>query len=108
MSLHLRSATTSNVGLVRKNNEDSAFAGRRLIVIADGIGGRPAGELASDVVVKALAPLEKASVAGDAASMGESALAALRDAVDSANARIRDLSAADTAHDGMGTTVTAM
>ena len=49
MSLALHAAAVTDIGLVRTNNEDSVHAGRRLIAVADGIGGMPAGELASVV-----------------------------------------------------------
>jgi PPM family protein phosphatase len=96
MTLLLRAAVLSDVGLVRTNNEDSVYAGRRLLAIADGIGGQPSGELASDLVVTALKELDE----GGGSDM--------RRAITSANQRIRDAAEADPGHDGMGTTVTAM
>ena len=47
MALALRSAARSDVGLVRAGNEDSGYAGDQLLVVADGMGGHAAGELAS-------------------------------------------------------------
>jgi PPM family protein phosphatase len=102
MSLTLRTATASDPGLVRTNNEDSAHAGGRLLAVADGVGGMPAGELASDIVIRALAPLAESQASGD------DLLRALRAAVDDANRQIREASEADPATDGMGTTVTAL
>jgi len=93
MRLTLRSVTATDVGPARPNNEDAAFAGRRLVVIADGVGGLPAGEMASETVIETLAPLEEQETPDPAA--------ALEEAVARANARI----AAD-GH-GAGTTVTA-
>ena len=52
MSLRLHATTVTDVGLVRSNNEDAAHAGTNLVALADGIGGMPAGELASSVVVR--------------------------------------------------------
>ncbi|MEJ3742974.1 PP2C family serine/threonine-protein phosphatase [Actinomycetes bacterium KLBMP 9797] len=101
MSLILRAAMLSDVGLVRSNNEDSAFAGRRLLVIADGIGGLPAGELASDLIVKVLAPL-------DEQPEPDHPLATLREAVEAANQQIRAAADEDPGREGMGTTVTAL
>ena len=48
MTLSLRAAVATDLGLVRDNNEDAAFAGRCLVAVADGIGGAPGGELASE------------------------------------------------------------
>jgi PPM family protein phosphatase len=101
MSLILRSLTVSDPGLVRPNNEDVAFAGARLIAVADGMGGAPAGEVASEIVISTLAPVER-STAGPEPS------AALRDAIGTANSRIREVAEADPANEGMGTTVTAV
>jgi serine/threonine protein phosphatase PrpC len=58
MSYLLRSAAFTDIGLGRSNNEDSACAGPRLAVVADGIGGMPMGEQASAVVVRQLAVLD--------------------------------------------------
>jgi protein phosphatase len=58
MSLMLRTAAYTDIGLGRPNNEDSAIAGPRLAAVADGIGGMPAGEQASAVVVRQLARLD--------------------------------------------------
>ena len=84
MDLILSAAVATDVGLLRTNNEDSAFAGRRLVAVADGIGGLPAGELASRIAIDALAPLEKAVEAGDPRPP-------LRTAVHAANGRILEL-----------------
>ena len=56
--LVLRAAAVTDIGLSRANNEDSAYVGRRLVVVADGIGGMPAGEQASAIVVRELAALD--------------------------------------------------
>lgn len=101
MSLTLRTAAASDPGLVRPNNEDCAHAGERLVVVADGVGGMPAGELASDIVVRMLVGLDRPGELGEP-------LRALRDAVDEANRLIREAGEADPANDGMGTTVTAL
>jgi protein phosphatase len=101
MNLILTAATVTDVGLVRTNNEDCAHAGQRVFAVADGVGGMPAGELASAIVIRALADLDAEPDEADP-------LARLRDAVESANRQIRDAAAANPAHEGMGTTVTAL
>lgn len=101
MSLVLHSAAVTDIGLGRANNEDSVHSGVRLIAVADGIGGMPAGELASAIVIRELAPLDETEPPGDA-------LMLLRETIAAANTKIREASDADQASDGMGTTVTAI
>ena len=60
MTLILRSAILNDIGLVRTNNEDSALAGDRLVAVADGMGGLPAGEVASEIVIRILDELTPA------------------------------------------------
>lgn len=100
MSLILRSAAVSDLGMARENNEDAAYAGTRLVAVADGIGGLPGGEVASDIVIRALTDLDRES--------GGSALDGLYKSIDAANRAIR--AAVDSAPDlsGMGTTLTAI
>ncbi|HEY1841054.1 MAG TPA: serine/threonine protein phosphatase, partial [Mycobacterium sp.] len=65
MTLVLRYAARSDVGLVRSNNEDSVYAGARLLALADGMGGHAAGEVASQLVIAALAHLDDDEPGGD-------------------------------------------
>ena len=53
--ISFRHAAFSHVGLVRSGNEDSGYADAHLLVVADGMGGHAAGELASAAVVDAMA-----------------------------------------------------
>jgi serine/threonine protein phosphatase PrpC len=100
MTLALRYALRSDVGLLREGNEDSAYAGPHLLAIADGMGGHAAGEVASAVAIAALAPLDQ--------ELPADMLAALAAAVSSASGTLHQMSVADPSVEGMGTTVTAM
>ena len=104
MPLAIRGVAQSHVGLVRQGNEDSGYAGPRLLVVADGMGGHAAGEVASAVAVEALAVLDGPGPAPDDMDAGE----ALTHAIGRANDRIRGLVEADPRRSGMGTTVTAL
>jgi protein phosphatase len=99
--LILRYAVRSDLGLVRGNNEDSVYAGPRLLAIADGMGGHAAGEVASKIVIATLEPLDDDRPPGDL-------IAAMREAVIEANHRIADAVEEDKNLDGMGTTLTAL
>ena len=101
MMFAVRAVAATDQGLVRSNNEDALFVGTRLFVVADGMGGLPAGELASDILVQAL------SVVDDMPDTGEP-LQDLLTALQQANERIEAAVADDDARDGMGTTVTAL
>jgi PPM family protein phosphatase len=101
MTLVLRYAARSDRGLVRSNNQDSVYAGPRLLSLADGMGGHAAGEVASKVVIAALAPL-------DDDEPGEDLLGQLREATAAGNGAIAELVAGDPELDGMGTTLTAI
>jgi protein phosphatase len=101
MSFALTSALVSDPGLIRANNEDSAFAGARLIVVADGIGGLPAGELASEIVVRQLRGLDGHLPSGDPERV-------LRKEIAAANDQIQSVADEDPDRYGMGTTCTAM
>jgi len=101
MTLALRFAARSHTGLLRDGNEDSVYAGPRLLAVADGMGGHAAGEVASAVAIAALAPLDEDAPGADL-------LDALRTAASSANNHLRDMVEGDPALDGMGTTLTAV
>ncbi|HEX6520987.1 MAG TPA: PP2C family serine/threonine-protein phosphatase [Streptosporangiaceae bacterium] len=101
MTLALRYAVRSDVGLLREGNEDSAYAGPRLLAVADGMGGHAAGEVASAVTIGALAEL-------DTDRPGQDMMADLSNAVASANMRLQQMIMANPAVEGMGTTLTAV
>ena len=101
MTLRLRYAVRSHVGHVRDGNEDSAYAGSRLAVVADGMGGHAAGEVASSAVVAVLAHL-------DDDEAGTDLLGELSAAIEEANTTLREMVESNSALVGMGTTVTAL
>src|ERR1700750_2695716 len=98
MTLTLRYAAQSDRGLIRDGNQDSVYAGPRLLAVAGGMGGMPAGDVASNIVIAAMAPLDE-DVPGDAL------VDALRHAVGAANQRLRDPGDADRARAGTRTAV---
>ena len=101
MTLVLRYAARSDRGLVRANNEDSVYAGARLLALADGMGGHAAGEVASQLVIAALAHLDDDEPGGDL-------LSALNVAVHDGNSAIAAHVEEDPELEGMGTTLTAI
>ncbi|MGV8871580.1 MAG: PP2C family protein-serine/threonine phosphatase [Rhodococcus sp. (in: high G+C Gram-positive bacteria)] len=101
MTLVLRYAARSDRGLVRSNNEDSVYAGARLLALADGMGGHAAGEVASQLMIAALAHL-------DDDEPGEDLLGKLEAATREGNASIADQVEDEPELDGMGTTLTAI
>lgn len=102
VSLALRYAARSDVGVVRQGNEDSGYAAARLLIVADGMGGHAGGELASATAVATLA-----DIADEDLGQGE-ALTRLAEAVDSAGSTIGLVVADSPDLAGMGTTVTAL
>jgi protein phosphatase len=98
----LRYAARSDVGLVRSNNQDSAYAGPRLLVVADGMGGHAGGDVASSVAVAHLAPLD------DEAHGPDDALAELRRALHEAHDDLLARAEENPELSGLGTTVTAL
>ena len=101
MPLIVRYAVRSDLGLVRTNNEDSVYAGPRLLAIADGMGGHAAGEVASKIVIGTLEPLDEDRSVGDL-------IGTLREAVTDANRRIAEAVEKQSDLEGMGTTLTAL
>lgn len=101
-ALTLRYAAKSDVGLVRKGNEDSGYAGPRLLMVADGMGGHAAGELASAVAIATVAdldvnPMESSEI-----------LTALAGSIDSVGEQINTIITDQPSLTGMGTTITGM
>ena len=100
MALELSFAARSDVGRVRSKNDDSAYVGRYLAVVADGMGGHVGGDVASASVVLDLAPLDRNNHP-DPATI-------LPDEIQSANLILNDLVHDNPKLAGMGTTCTAV
>ncbi|MGI8910638.1 MAG: Stp1/IreP family PP2C-type Ser/Thr phosphatase [Rubrobacteraceae bacterium] len=96
--LYLDHFGLTDAGKVRRNNEDSLLLGdgadETLFVVADGIGGFEAGEVASSMTVEVLRTLEPGEPFGDA--------------IREANRRILAAARDDDKLSGMGTTVVAL
>ncbi len=102
MALALRYAARSDVGLVRQGNEDSGYAGPALLLVADGMGGHAAGELASAIAVATVADLDV-----HPPEPGE-VMSALADSVSDVGDGIAEVISEDEDLTGMGTTVTGL
>ncbi|MFI6452860.1 PP2C family protein-serine/threonine phosphatase [Streptosporangium amethystogenes] len=96
----LRYTAGSDVGRIRQGNEDAAYAGARLLAVADGMGGHVGGEVASSAAIATVASLDQ-ECPGDLAAAAEAG-------VRKANQRLRELVAEDPSLTGMGTTLTLM
>ncbi|WP_196489406.1 PP2C family protein-serine/threonine phosphatase, partial [Micrococcus luteus] len=99
MTLVLRYAARSDVGRVRAKNDDSAYVGRHLAVLADGMGGHVGGDVASASTVLDLAPLDAVGY--------EDPATVLPDEIQNANLILNELVHANPKLAGMGTTCTA-
>lgn len=100
MPIALRFAARSDVGLgSKKRNEDSGYASSSMLVLADGMGGHAAGDIASSSVVGQLVPLDADDVGAD------DALDQLADTIALANEKLRSEMDADPTREGMGTTL---
>jgi len=93
----LRWGLNSDVGMIRKLNQDSVMANGRLFAVADGMGGHRGGEVASEIAVGHLRIIERVRT-----------LKELEGAVTTANEMIRARAAVDPDLNGMGTTIVAM
>jgi serine/threonine protein phosphatase PrpC len=99
--LRFSGAGVSDVGRVRPHNEDSAFHGPYVALVADGVGGAAAGEIASATTAYVVSATALARFLEDPAAV-------LRDAVASARTSLRSGVLADVDRAGMATTLTAV
>src|SRR5688572_29874074 len=99
--LIMRYAARSDVGRVRAKNDDSAYVGRHLAVVADGMGGHAGGDVASAATVLDMIHLDTDDYDGDAETV-------LADEIQTANSLLSELVHINPKLAGMGTTVTAL
>jgi serine/threonine protein phosphatase PrpC len=111
--LAIRYAAASDIGRVRRQNQDASYADPRLVAVADGCG--PAGDRASAAAIEALRQLEAGRLSQSAADPGQASIVApadllnvLSDAVSAASASVRSIVEADPDLAGTGSTLTAM
>jgi protein phosphatase len=97
----MRYAARSDVGRVRAKNDDSAYVGRHLAVVADGMGGHAGGDVASAATVLDMIHLDHDDYDGDAGTV-------LADEIQTANSLLSELVHINPKLAGMGTTVTAL
>ncbi|MDR2114137.1 MAG: serine/threonine protein phosphatase, partial [Bifidobacteriaceae bacterium] len=102
MAIALRYAVRSDIGLTRANNQDSAYAGPHLLVVADGMGGHAGGDIASSVAIAHLAALDEET------PTAESGADALEEAVEGAHAELLERVEQDPNLAGLGTTITSL
>ncbi|MFE2462848.1 MerR family transcriptional regulator [Streptomyces sp. NPDC059402] len=98
--LSIRYAAGSDAGLVREANQDTAYAGSRLLAVADGFGD--GGAPASAAAVEALKYLEEDGIPAGGL------LDVLADAVEQAEQAVHGAVRTGAAAEGAGTTLTAM
>ena len=96
-----RFAARSDTGQVRKNNQDSGYAGAHFLLIADGMGGHAGGDVASAITVSRLTFLDEPDRDGRQLDDLKAAILAANDQIGRAVVEQGELA-------GMGTTVTAL
>ncbi len=102
MSISLRFAAFSDIGLVRSINQDAGYASSHLLVLADGMGGAAAGDIASSVTVGHLAQID------DDIHTADELLPTLRTAIEEAHADLMSRAHTDPEISGLGTTCIAI
>ena len=96
--MKLKWGATTDVGMVRQQNEDAFHAEENLYIVADGMGGHNAGEVASALAV---------ATVRSGARLGIRTTDQFRELVQQANTAIYTASLDDSTQSGMGTTLTA-
>lgn len=98
--LRFRYAAKSHPGLVRVNNEDAGYAGAYLLLVADGVGGAAAGEIAAASTAYVTSTVSMISE--------DDPMAVLEQSVEFAHLHLQDGVRIDPLRNGMSTTLTAI
>lgn len=107
MKQTLRHAGKSDIGRVRKENQDRWFADdeQGLYIVADGVGGGHAGGLAAQIVADTLPLIVSRQMSGAVDLSSDDARDQLRDALVTLSDRLRDEASGQVGLDGMASTV---
>lgn len=103
----MKSFATTDIGRVRKINEDAYYndpENMGLYIVADGMGGHQAGEVASALAVETLSNFLLGHLKESSSSLTDIE-DLLRDAIKKTNQTVYDLATSKTSYNGMGTTV---
>ncbi len=106
--VRLLHAARTDVGMIRSGNEDNysvvASGDRGLFIVADGMGGHAAGEVASEMAVQTV----ERELSGVRSLDDRSVMAQVRDALRKANRNIHDRTITEVDKQGMGTTASVL
>jgi len=105
--LRIRAGFASDVGRVRRENEDTCLVSleQNLFIVSDGMGGHQAGEIASKAVVTALPQILKQRLSPKRPAQTGDIELVLRDAIVELSRQLRIQSAGQASLRGMGATV---
>lgn len=98
MSVKTQSYAASNIGRVRKSNQDSGYAGYNFFFVADGMGGHAGGDIASAIIAQSVAQADREYEDTDQAS------SQVVEALLEANQKLADTVSEHAELKGMGTT----
>ncbi len=99
--LRLKFSAISDVGRVRKDNQDSGYVGPHLLAVCDGVGGAARGDIASCTAIQQLRELDRPVEVG-----GEAMLEQVSEGLRSAHDKIAELVDKDATLNGTSTTAT--
>jgi serine/threonine protein phosphatase PrpC len=97
----------TDIGNMRENNEDSFYAEDKLFIVADGMGGHRAGEVASRLSVDTFVRSFEESINSKSRMQGRFIKNTMLGSIELANDEVFKKSLIDAEYSGMGTTFTA-